>query len=292
MHVAAYLNYIDELVKKDGPNPSEYEALTNTVQGLLYLSFEDKAKLFNILKPILNINSMMGYAFLKPYGYAGDFDLISKIYSKWISEDPKFQQWDNYFHSTDIAKAVIGRKQYFINQVNQVSAKNTSPFVLNLGSGPCIDVFEYFQKTPRSPVKFECVDMDARSIEFATAVCDNNIDSVNFINSNVFTFKSNNEYDLIWSAGLFDYFNDKLFVTLLRRNYKLLKKNGEMIIANFSVANPNRGLLPLFCQWDLHHRSEEQLIQLCVDAGISKENINVISRTSDFNLFLHIENKK
>ena len=288
MQVAAYLDLLDEMVKSGGPNQADYETLTNAALELMYLSFEDKAKLFNILKPILNIDSMIGHTFLKPYGYPGDFELISKIYSKWISQDLKYQKWDNLYHSTDTAKAIRRRKQYFINQVNNVSSKCSSPLVLNLGSGPCIDVLEYMKKSSRSPVKFECVDMDARSIEFGTAVCDNYIDSLTFINTNVFTFKSKNEYDLIWSASLFDYFNDKLFIVLLKKYYKLLKKGGSLIVANFSEINPSRGLLQVLCQWDLKHRSAAQLVELALTVGISRKNIEIWSETTEVNLFLHV----
>ena len=288
MQIAAYLDYLDELVKSCGPNPSDYEKLTNTALGLMHITLEDKAKLFNILKPILNIDSMIGHTFLKPHGYAGDFELISKIYSKWMSQDPKYQKWDKFYHSTDIAKAVRGRKQYFIKEVNRVSSTSTSPLVLNLGSGPCIDIFEYFRNSPRSPTKFECVDMDARSIEYGSAVCDNYIDLISFINSNVFTFKSNNEYDLIWSSGLFDYFNDKLFVSLLSRYYKLLIKGGTFVVANFSESNNSRGLMQVLYQWDLHHRSGAQLVELAHTAGIPSKNIQIWSENTEVNLFLHL----
>ncbi len=54
------------------------------------LSIEDTAKLFGILKPIINMNSMIGHTFLKPYGYKDDFELIYKIYTKWKTERSEF----------------------------------------------------------------------------------------------------------------------------------------------------------------------------------------------------------
>ena len=130
--------------------------------------------------------------------------------------------------------------------------------------------------------------MDEKSNEFGAAVCDNYIDSITFINRNVFLFNTEKEYDLIWSAGLFDYFNDKLFVKLTNRYFKFLKKGGELIIGNFSENNPSRGLMEVLCQWYLYHRSEEKLIELALKAGVPKENIEVRSEETGINLFLHI----
>ena len=288
MEVSGHLDYLQKLVDSGGPNHSDFENISNVALALMELSIEDKAKLFDILKPIINMNSMIGHTFLKPYGYEGDFDLIYKIYTKWKTERSEFQNWDKLYHWADSVKAVRERKQYFIDQVSKISSNNDIPLVLNLGSGPCIDVFEFFQKPPRSFVKFECVDMDDRSIEFGAAVCDNYIDSITFTNENVFNFKSEKEFDLIWSAGLFDYFNDNLFIILLKRYFKLLKKGGELVIANFSDLDPSRGLMEVLCQSSYHYRSEEKLTELALKAGITKANIEVKSEKTSINLYLHI----
>ena len=146
----------------------------------------------------------------------------------------------------------------------------------------------FLKKNPRSLIAFECVDMDEKAIDFATVVCDNNIDSISFKNENVFNVKSTKNYDLIWSAGLFDYFNEKLFISLLRRYFQLLNKGGEMVIASFSKNNPSKGIMEVLCQWQLQHRSGEELIDLSIQAGIPKENIEVKSENMGINLFLHV----
>ena len=51
--------------------------------------------------PILSLETMQGHAYLKPHGYAGDFELIDKIYTYWKSDDPNLIRWDDYFHSQE-----------------------------------------------------------------------------------------------------------------------------------------------------------------------------------------------
>ena len=292
MENARYLGRIKEIIKRGGPDSSEYSYLNNATLKMRGMSLVDEDKLHDAIKPILGINSMIGHTFLKPYGYAGDFELIDRIYNGWRSSDKIQAKWDDLYHAADSAMAVRNRKKYFIDLVDRFSAVDgvniSNPSVLNLGSGPCRELYEYFRLHPKTRIKFDCVDMDSNAIEYASGVCDNFIDSVNFINQNVFRLKCDKQYDLIWSAGLFDYFSDKLFVRLTKKIYSMLHINGEMVIGNFSTSNPSRGLMEVLCQWYLYHRSEEKLIELALKAGVSAKNIEVRSEETGINLFLHL----
>lgn len=280
---------IHEIIKRGGPDVSEFEFLARATLKLRNISLKEQNELRNILNPLFDNNSMIGFTFNKPHGYAGDFELIHRIYTFWKSSNIKNKKWDELYHWAESANAVRNRKRYLIDILRRIENGTKSVHrVLNLGSGPCTDLYEYFINTPKSAIKFDCVDMDENSIEFAKGVCDNFIDSINFENKNVFHFKSNYNYELIWSAGLFDYFNDKLFIRLVRRYYEFLAPGGELVIGNFSLNNPSRGLMEVLCQWYLHHRSEEQLIELALKAGIDRNRIEVRSELTKINLFLHI----
>ena len=248
---------------------------------------ESAADIYKILSPILDKESLLGHTFHKPYGYAGDFELIDRIYSGWMSKNPKFHKWDTLYHKLDCSIAVRNRKKYFINTLFKLKEINPGACVLNLGSGPCTDLFEYLNQSGKNLMKFDCLDMDDKAIEYGASSCDNYIESINFINKNAFRFRPEYQYDLIWSAGLFDYFSDKLFVRLLNRTYSFLSRGGEMVIGNFSTNNPSRGIMEVFAQWYLHHRDEETLINLAIQAGISEKKLSVNSEELGVNLFLH-----
>lgn len=289
MEVAELIENFGAIIKKGGPSPSDYKFINNATLSLLDSSLETQLQLKTVLEPILDINSMIGYTFQKPYGYAGDFELIHRIYTNWQTKDQRYKKWDELYQWADSATAVRNRKQYFIERLNKLEHRNKTPLVLNLGSGPCTDVKDYFTQSPRSAVKFHCVDMDNKAIEFGSVVCDNYVDNITFINQNVFKLKSDEKYNLIWSAGLFDYFNDKLFIRLINRYYNLLENGGELIIGNFSVANPSRGLMEVLCKWYLNHRSKSDLVKLALSAGVDQKNIKVCSEATGINLFLHLK---
>ena len=67
-----------------------------------------------IIRTILNENTLIGHGFVKPFGYPGDFTLIDKIYKFEINEDPKYKNWDLFFQNQPGAKAVRNRKDFFL----------------------------------------------------------------------------------------------------------------------------------------------------------------------------------
>ena len=63
---------------------------------------------------------------------------------------------------------------------------------------------------------------------------------MSFVQRNALRFRPQRTYDLVWSAGLFDYFEDALFVTTLSRLLKATAADGELVVGNFSTQNPSR----------------------------------------------------
>lgn len=288
MGVPDYLYELNQMVDKGGPDVFDYDKLRVIADGLDNISLEDEGKLYEIFKSVLQEESIIGHTFLKPRGYAGDFRLIDKIHMKETSQDPRFKKWDEYFHEADSSIAVRNRKSYFIKIIQQLANTLTNPKVLNLGSGPCRDVFEYYQSSPTNRAYIDCVDMDKDALEYASGLCDNYYNYINYINQNVFRYKPTNKYNIIWSAGLFDYFSDKLFIRLVSRLYQFLEKEGELVIGNFSIKNPGKTEMEVYGKWFLNHRSEEQLISLALKAGIHHDCICVQKEQTGVNLFLHL----
>ncbi len=288
MGVQGYLRELSKMVDKGGPEIFDYDRLRIIAEGLDQISLEDEGKMYEIFKPILQEESIIGHTFIKPRGYAGDFRLIDKIHMMETSEDPILKKWDKYFHRADSSTAVRNRKSYFIDILQKLTITLSNLKVLNLGSGPCRDVFEYYQSSHSNKAYIDCVDMDEGALEYASGLCDNYYKYIKYINKNVFRFSTADKYNLIWSAGLFDYFSDKLFVRLTNRMYQFLEKGGELVIGNFSIENPGKSEMEVYGKWFLNHRSEEQLISLALKAGIHNDCISVQKEQTGVNLFLHL----
>ena len=232
-------------------------------------------------------STLQGRSRIKPYGYAGDFNIIDKIYTNYISDDSYCAQWDKYFHEQKAPNAVRNRKKYFIDLLNSnIDIKSTSS-ILNLASGPGRDMLEYLDISNNKNVHFDCVELDNNAIDYAGNLLSNYKDQVNFTNKNIFRFTPDRKYDIIWSAGLFDYFDDKTFVRILGI---LISTNPEakIVIGNFSDANPTQPYMEIIGEWFLNYRSSERLIEMAVEAGADIESVKVECEEEKVNLFLHI----
>ena len=232
---------------------------------------------------------MQGFVWMKPHGHAGDFEIIDRIYQCWISPDPHLAKWDEYFHAQAAPRAVRNRKAYFLSWLHFQEKHNSHDkfLVLDLGSGSGRDVFEYISQNGTSRAVFECVDHDTMAIAYAQNLCAEFLDRIDFQETNVLRYQPLSQPHLVWSAGLFDYLSDRLALLLLRRLWRLLLPHGELVIGNFSPANPTRAYMELLGGWSLHHRSEKDLLNLATKAGIPTSAVEINREPENINLFLH-----
>ena len=284
------VDYLSKILRKGGPAPSDSKIFTDIVNTLR----DDEVTFFRgIIKEALNEETLIGHAFVKPYGYPGDFRVIHNIYKNHVNPDIKYRNWDRFFQNQAGAIAVRNRKNYFIEKCRQLekSEKNEVK-VLVLGSGPATDVYEYLSTTKNTRIKFDLIDFDQNAIDFAKVQNMKFNGSVDYFRINVLRYKPYKMYDLIWSAGLFDYFKDKHFVYMIRKYINFIDTGGEFIIGNFSRTNPTRRLMEVLSDWYLNHRSKFDLVKLALEADVAEENILVDQEKLGVNLFLRISNPR
>ena len=289
-------SFIRNLEKKGGPDQSDYPLLDSVFRQFTQTTFqnalspEQQASIHDSFGAALSSETIQGWAYQKPLGYAGDFKLIEKIYNYHRSATSHLAKWDDYFHSQKAPQAVRNRLSFFLDQLWKAKTDHPSNTqVLNVASGPGRDMYEALKVLGSSDLKIDCVDQDIHAIDFAKNLCQEFLHNINFIHKNIFRFVTKNTYHLIWSAGLFDYFNDNLFKRTICKLSKLLKPNGRMVIGNFSPDNPNRGYMEL-CNWTLIHRSKPHLQQLARECGFHDRQIRVEQEPEGINLFLVITN--
>ena len=112
-----------------------------------------------------------------------------------------------FFHFQSGAVAVRNRKSYFHALLNNLNSSKGFPKVLKIGVGPGRSMYEWINKNLDSNLIFDCIDIDAKAIEYAKNLNHNFLDRITFIHKNCLRYRPSGLYDLIWSAGLFDYFD-------------------------------------------------------------------------------------
>lgn len=281
-------SYIRGIFLKNGPDEEDYLDFFGLVDQI---KVEDIESFRKKISPILNPSTLFGFSYTKPFGYSGDFFIIEKIYQHYVNPDKRYKKWDIFLHSAPAVIAVVNRKTLAIDIFEKLNEKamGLPQDVMILGSGPVTETFEFFEKNPENTLTFELLDMDKRAIAYAKNKNKKYLDRMTFHNRNVIRYNPEKKFDLIWSAGLFDYFKSKHFVFLLRKYYEYLNEGGEIIIGNFNTKNPSRRAMEILGDWFLYHRSADELKQFALQAGIEESKIDVIQEPLGINLFLRVK---
>ncbi|HLN20426.1 MAG TPA: class I SAM-dependent methyltransferase [Bacteroidales bacterium] len=282
-------DFLDYLIRKGGPEPDDYVRFTSIVDNVEPSNLN---KFREGIAPILNENTLIGHAYVKPFGYPGDFLLIDYIYNRKINEDTKYRNWDVFFQDQHGANAVRNRKDYFVNYCRNISESKKNPKVLILGSGPGSDVHEFINQYPDTHISFDLLDFDQAAIDYSKEKNRQHSGKINYLRINALRYNSLKLYDLVWSAGLFDYFKDKHFNFLVRKYYHCLTEDGEMVISNFSTRNPTKKLMEHLSDWYLNLRTESDLYRIASEAGIDNELVHVDKEPLAVNLFLKIRKNR
>ncbi|WP_295125401.1 class I SAM-dependent methyltransferase, partial [uncultured Chitinophaga sp.] len=283
-----------KVLEKGGPEEKEYRQLDEIFQVLSEdlrkgLLNPEEIELFH--KSLFGEgmeDSLHGHCQLKPYGYAGDFMIIDKMYRQQVTDNPRFRKWDMFWNNHAAVKAVRNRKDYFIHTLRAHLQSKRPLRLLNVASGPARDLSELYAQINPASLQTTCIEADSHAIGYARELTKEYEEQVNFVHKNVFRYQDTAQYDVVWSAGLFDYFEDKLFIKLLKKLVSWAAPGGEVIVGNFNTHNPSRQYMELIGDWYLHHRSAEELTELAIQAGIDRERIHVGSEPEAINLFLHI----
>jgi SAM-dependent methyltransferase len=292
MHMTEYLR---SLVEKGGPDIPDYDDLASCFRSISALlrygeiSPEHLATIWSALgEAFCSTKTMQGFTIVKPHGYAGDFEIIDRIYQQWHSPEPQFARWDTFYHTQQAPRAVRNRKEYFLNLVDELAQLNSGEdmSILNVGCGPSRDVLEAMQRHSGA-LSFECIDMDPRAITYAKNLTGDFANRIQFHQCNAFRFSSPTRFPFVWSAGLFDYLSERAFRKLLKRLLQLVRPGGRLVVGNFSPANGSRDLME--CGgWHLNYRTEMQLQTLARECGAPLRRIFVDREPEGVNLFLHI----
>jgi extracellular factor (EF) 3-hydroxypalmitic acid methyl ester biosynthesis protein len=288
--------YLRNLIDKNGPDKADYKKLNSWIDTIIEqkrrgsLTDKDLAALRKTWGDAFSADTCQGFSYLKPHGYAGDYEIIDRLYTRYICSKPHLKKWDRFYQDHDAARAVRNRSAYLKNVLLRMLKEKNEVRVLNVASGPGRDMGRFFDNEISNGgrrVKFDCLEQDEKAIAFAKNVCRPYLSHITFIKDNILRYTPRRRFDLIWASGIFDYFNDRIFVRILKKLLASVKPGGECVIGNFSVDNPSRNYMEIF-EWCLHYRSESELIELAKRCGVTEDRITVKAEKTGVNLFMHI----
>ena len=237
----------------------------------------------------------------KPYGYAGDFEMMNQIYNNDMLGETLFARcFNKAFLEAPASKAVRNRSEYLYGKlVSEVESRPGQVVkILSVASGPAREIQLILERSPHlaDRLQIDLLDQDLRSLKMAKvsllrlarkAGVELKINYVNLAIKNVLENKlSTGPYDMIYSAGLFDYFSDAVARLAGAALYRHVGKGGKLIIGNFNITNPSRFIMECGGDWHLVHRSVDEMKALFCPIA---PNTIIESESENINLFAVME---
>jgi len=287
------VNYMYDLVQAGGPEPEQYATLNHALGEFNLLECRGEFKHYgpdfkeDLMGKSLTFDTMQGFAYRKPHGHSGDFELLERICGDYQTADQSLKKWDEFWNQQAFVKAFQNSQKYFQQTMKDVEPVAHEVKVLNVASGSSRSVANYLSVAENSNATFLCMDNNWKALDYARLVCRSHIDRVRFQHGVVADLQTPNQYDLVWSEGLFDYLNDKTFKSTLEKLLTQTQKGGQLVIGNLSTTNPSQHYMD-FLQWHVNPRSEAHLYYLASCCGVKRSQMHVMKDPSGVNLFLHI----
>jgi len=275
----------------------------------------------------------------KPEGYAGDAELMRIIYRNLFEGHTPFGMFVHKQATACLTgQALRNRREFLRGRIQQVKQKGGGR-IMSLAAGPAMEIQDVLvEDHSNNTLHFHAFDHDINTIRSVCRQCVD--PRLSYVLGNAFhLIKGNytvaiprktflnycnprndfkgirkalmpvkyrmmrlkrNDYDLIYSAGLYDYiktFPDdptKGTIALTKHAFELLQPAGALVVGNFSSDTPTdiRFMLDYVCEWKLIYRTKEEMFDFA--RGIPSrqiKNIEVLQEPLGINYFLKIEKR-
>ena len=239
----------------------------------------------------------------KPAGYAGDHEILARMYHQHSCEDPLGRLFDRYFLSLAAPQAVRARLMHVAETLaaRAVTHDGDEYRAVSVGSGPGIDIATALAAMPadcRKKTRVTLLDLDTAALDDAsTRILEYVSESaLQCRQENLFRLASKKvpavepaSANLVICTGLFDYFRDDVAADMLRFFWQSLAQGGQMLVGNFAPHNPTRAYMEWVGNWYLTYRTADQLRQLVEQAGIPPQQCSIRTDRTGVDLFLVAE---
>lgn len=161
------------------------------------------------------------------------------------------------------AKSVIWRRDHLGAEISTTVRHTRSARILSVASGHLRELDLVRNMVGHRDFEIVAIDQDREALkEAVNSNPDFNIIPVNTSVARIFERQDGAKYDLIYSAGLFDYLPAKAASGLLNRLMEMLAPSGRLIVSNYAPENYGRGYMEGMMGWTLLYRNESDMERL------------------------------
>lgn len=212
-------------------------------------------------------------AYKKPRGYAGDAVMMDYVYAG-VPPEGTSDLGKTVFAGTtrgSMGLSVLVRRNLLTAHINEVTSSKSGFSILSVASGHCRELEGSLLGNPALAKAGRLVAFDQDPESCQTVKKDYASYPVDVVCASVRKLLAESaislgKFDLIYSAGLFDYLTDDEAKKLVGAMVAMLKPGGKLLVGNFAPSSVGRGYMELFLDWKLIYRDAAQLSRLFGDA--------------------------
>jgi hypothetical protein len=219
-------------------------------------------------------------AFQKPFGYPGDYEVMRFLYELPFEGPTLFAKTMSLMTDEMAASRAVRHRKDLIKRWIKTRLQNRSiPLrVLAIAAGPAQELCELLSETSRlsAPIEVVMFDQDKGALAYAYRRIQPLIESregpgvrILYLHESIkrllqdrTLFNEFGTFDLIYSAGLFDYLRLPTAVQLARDFHSRLAAGGQLLVSNMVPENPSRWYMEHHLDWFLLYRSRAELLEI------------------------------
>ncbi len=258
------------------------------------------------LDELLLASAMFRHARVKPLGYPGDHRLMMRIYDRAVEgRDGYARALDRYAIEREPGPRSVRNRAPLVSSwiLEELSRTDRPIRVASLGCGPARELALLLEaaELPSGRLELLLIDQDRRALDECERAYRRRAEergvvlatmqaAVETIGSDQRLLEALSDRDLIYSTGLFDYFADTTFETVLGALYRALRPGGRLLVGNVKQ-NPSRWVMEYVLDWFIHHRDGGQLEALgrSLSPAPAPVAVRVEAEAEGLNLFLHVQ---
>ncbi len=219
--------------------------------------------------------------YTKPLGYAGDYEMVNMM----LKESPSVgtSTYARIFQdlTTDVAAAAAHRNRIdilvasLVEEAGRVTEEQRIFTVLSVGCGPAVEVQRFIRHHDLANQSvIHLMDFNDETIAYTKQRTALSMEASGRRPTLKFIQKSIDEllkdvhqdagafpptYDMIYCAGLFDYFPDNVCRNLVALYHRWVRPGGLLLLTNVHPKNPERFTMEHLLEWYLIYRDERQM---------------------------------
>jgi SAM-dependent methyltransferase len=213
-------------------------------------------------------------SFHKPHGYAGDYTMIEWIYDLESDrcEDPTqpgiVNCIDFLYTTAHAVPALWHRRRWFADLLRREHERRGGELrVLDVACGGARYLRDFLMSAGDvSRVTLTLADQDASALAFcrgrSLAQWNAQVETVPSSIVKLASRLAERRFDVVISAGLFDYLNQGVATRVAGQLAALLAPGGIMAFSNFHVGDGSRLLKDWFLDWPLVYREDHECLAL------------------------------